>query len=94
MDEYTEAEVTEATEEESTVTAGAACTDCGGDKYKDGRIDRAEVARRNEIMAEIRSLWESGASEAQIRERFSGETNQYMNIPAYITLFWRKYGIK
>ena len=83
-------------EDESTenVPAPKACKSCGGDVWRTGRKDAAQIARRNAIMSEVRDLFDSGRTEQEVLEHFGAERNKYIDIDRYVTLFFRKHARK
>lgn len=83
-------------EDESTENTPTpkACKSCGGDVWRTGRKDAAQIARRNAILSEVREMFDSGKSEQEVREHFGAERNTYLNIGRYVTLFYRKHARK
>ena len=86
------------TEQEDEITEDASapivCKSCGGDVWRTGRKDAAQIARRNAIMSEVRDLFDSGRTEQEVLEHFGAERNKYIDIDGYVTLFFRKHARK
>lgn len=80
-------------EDESTdnTPAPSICKSCGGERWRSGRKDAAQLSRRNEILNEVRELFDAGKSEEEALEHFGGERNTYVNIARYVTLFFRRH---
>ena len=80
-------------EDESTenVPAPKACKSCGGGKWRSGRKDPAQLARRNEIMCEVREMFTERKTEQEVREHFKDERNLYINIDRYVRMFFRRH---
>jgi len=85
----------ELTEMEDEITEDApapvVCKSCGGGKWRSGRKVPAQVARRKEIMATVREMFDAGNSEQEVRAHFDGERNLYINIDRYVRMFFRRH---
>ena len=80
-------------EDESTdnTPAPSICKSCGGERWRSGRKDAAQLSRRNEILNEVRELFDAGKSEEEALEHFGGERNRYINIDRYVRMFFRRH---
>lgn len=85
----------ELTELEDEITEDApapiVCKSCGGGKWRSGRKDEAQLARRNEIMCEVREMFTERKTEQEVREHFKDERNRYINIDRYVRMFFRRH---
>lgn len=82
-------------EQEDEITEDApapiVCKSCGGGKWRSGRKDPAQLARRNEIMCEVREMFTERKTEQEVREHFKDERNRYINIDRYVRMFFRRH---
>jgi len=55
------------------------------------KSDEAQLARRNEIMCEVREMFTERKTEQEVREHFKDERNRYINIDRYVRMFFRRH---